>query len=185
MLSKKLVFNAQNEMAQDDSNKQTLALASVALRYPEKTFYLGQVFGDTTTSYKFLWFLALLSHIRRTNDSSLQLPDILAEMTTIAWHPVCLYRLSLGRVDTFQNMIQQVKQKSGLAPNASPETIRKFIEGSSEIRGELEYFKRHVPTRFLTPWFAEKLRGIQDHRRDRLIEELAKQTQQTSFATPY
>ena len=172
-------------MAQDNSSTQTPALASVALRYPEKTFYLGQVFGDTTTSYKFLWFLALLSLIRRTNDFSLELADILAEMTTIAWHPVCFYRLSLGRLDTFQKMIQQVKQKSGLPPNTSPENIRKFVEGSSETRAELDYFKRHVPTRFLTSWFAEKLRGVQDHRRDRLIEELARQSQQTPFASPY
>lgn len=160
-------------------------LAGVALRYPEKTFYLGQVFRDTTTSYKFLWFLSLLSLIRRTNDCSLRSADILTEMATIAWHPVCLYRLSFGRQDTLQDMILELKRKSGLAADSAPEVIRKFVEGSGEIRASLEYFKRHVPTRFLVPWFAEKLRGVQDHRRDRLIEELAKQSQQTPFVSPY
>lgn len=172
-------------MAQENSDNQPPALAGIALRYPEKTFYLGQVFRDTTTSYKFLWFLALLSLIRRTNECSLRLANVLTEMATIAWHPVCFYRLSLGRLDTLQNMILEIKQRSGLAPNTPPEAIRKFIEKTSEIRASLEYFKRHVPTRFLTPWFVDKLRGVQDHRRDRLIEELAKQSQETPFASPY
>lgn len=37
-----------------------VALAATALRYPEKTFYLGQVFRDTTNSYKLFGFLRSL-----------------------------------------------------------------------------------------------------------------------------
>lgn len=53
-------------MAQDSTTKQIPALAGVALRYPEKTFYLGQVFKDTTNSYKLFWFLAILSLLKRS-----------------------------------------------------------------------------------------------------------------------
>jgi hypothetical protein len=139
----------------------------------------------TTNSYKFLWFLGILSLLRRSEDRSLRLVDIFTEMAAIGWHPVCLFRLSLGRQDTLQDVILEIKQESGLQPNAAPEAIRKFVGASSEAKTRLEYFKRHVPTRFLTPWFADKLHGEQDFRRDRQIEELAKQSQQTPFASPY
>ena len=60
-------------MAQDSTTNQTSALAGVALRYPEKTFYLGQVFKDTTNSYKLFWFLAILSLLKRGEDRSFRL----------------------------------------------------------------------------------------------------------------
>jgi hypothetical protein len=40
-------------------------------------------------------------------------------------------------------------------------------------------------TRFLAPWFADKLRGVEDSRRAGLIRVLAKESQGTPFATPY
>src|SRR5437660_3972580 len=101
-------------MAQDSATNQTLALAGVVLRYPEKTFYLGQVFNDTTNSYKLVWFLAILSLLKRSEECSLRLADIFTEMAVAAWHPVCLYRLSLGRQDKLQEVISEIKQKSAL-----------------------------------------------------------------------
>src|SRR5437868_467166 len=82
-------------MAQDSSKNQPPALAGIALRYPDKTFLLGQVFRDTTNSYKLVWFLAILSLLKRTNECSFSLTDIFTEMAVAAWHPVCLFRLSL------------------------------------------------------------------------------------------
>ena len=117
-------------------------LTGVVQRYPEKTFYLSQVFNDTTNSYKLFWFLAILSLIRRTATRSLSLPGIFTEMAVIAWHPVCLYRLSLGRQDKLQEVVLQIKQESGLLPNAVPETVREFVEGSPNARKMLEFFNR-------------------------------------------
>ncbi|MCX6902421.1 MAG: hypothetical protein NTW03_02845 [Verrucomicrobia bacterium] len=172
-------------MADDGTTNEATALAGVALRYPEKTFYLGQVFNDTATSYKFLWFLALLSLLRRPGDKSILLSEIFTEMAAIAWHPVCLYRLSLGRQDTIQAVILSIREKSELKPDADETSIRRFVKSSPETKEALEYFKRHVPTRFLTPWFADKLRGVADHRRDGLIERLARESQRTPLACPY
>ena len=70
-------------MAQDSATNQTLALAGVVLRYPEKTFYLGQVFNDTTNSYKLFWFLAILSLLKRSEERSFRLTDIFTEMASL------------------------------------------------------------------------------------------------------
>jgi len=160
-------------------------LEALANRYPEKTFYLGQVFNDTTNSYKLVWFLAILSLLHRSENRAFPLASIFTEMATVAWHPVCLFRLSLGRQDRLQNAVQDIHRQSHLQPNATPESIRGFVEGSAEAGARLDFFKRYVPTRFLAPWFADRLRGEQDFRRERQIAALAKDSQATPFASPY
>lgn len=173
-------------MAQDSAKNKTPALTGVSLSYPEKTFYLGQVFKDTTNSYKLVWFLAILSLMKRSEERSLRLADMFTEMAVAAWHPVCLYRLSLGRQDKLQDVIQEIQKSSGLQPNATPEAIRKFVAGSTEAQAKLEFFKRYVPTRFLTPWFADTLRVERDDAaRTREIQTMANESQTTSFASLY
>jgi hypothetical protein len=172
-------------MAQDSATDQMFALTGVALRYPEKTFYLGQVFKDTTNSYKLFWFLSILSLLKRSEELSFRFVDIFTEMAVAAWHPVCLFRLSLGRQDKLQNVILEFQKRSVLTPNANPEAIRKFV-GSADAQAKLEYLKHYVPTRFLTPWFVDKLHGERDEAaRTRKIQAMAKESQKTPFASLY
>lgn len=168
------------------TQKSQQPLAGIALRYPEKTFYLGQVFNDTTNSYKLFWFLSILSLLKRSEEFSFRFADIFTEMAVAAWHPVCLFRLSLGRQDKLQEVILEFQKQSGLPPNAPSEAIRKFVKGSTDAQIKLEYFRRYVPTRFLAPWFADKLGGERDDLvRTRDIQAMAKESQNTPFASLY
>jgi hypothetical protein len=143
------------------------------------------VFNDTTNSYKLVWFLAILSLLRRGKSRVLPLSGILAEMVAVAWHPVCLFRLSLGRQDKLQSAVLEIRRQSQLPPNAPYDAIRNFVDGSADAQAQLDCFKRYVPTRFLAPWFADKLRGGEDFRRERQIEAFAKASQATPFASLY
>ncbi|HRT08758.1 MAG TPA: HNH endonuclease domain-containing protein [Candidatus Paceibacterota bacterium] len=160
-------------------------LKELSHRYPEKTFYLGQVFSDTTTSYKFVWFLALLSQLRRTKQGDIPLADLLSEMATIAWHPVCFFRLSLGLRDKLQRVVLNIRGHSFLPPDAEPEAIRKFVAGSPQVQEALTHFRRYVPTRFLSPWFKDELEGRKDSDKDRLIAQLAQASQNGPLPAPY
>jgi hypothetical protein len=161
-------------------------LNKISLRYPEKTFFLGQVFNNTTNSYKLFWFLGLLNIIKHGRRTTFPLNDVFREMVITAWHPVCFYRLSLGRQDKLQDVILEIKHDSGLHPNAELTDIRKYLDSSNKIQVRLEDFSRYVPTRFLTPWFSDQLRGIHnDSHRTRQIELLAIESQNTPFACPY
>lgn len=173
-------------VAHDSAMNQPPALAGVALRYPGKTFFLGRVFKDTTNSYKFVWFFAILSLLKRDNVQSLRLAEIFTEMAVTAWHPVCLYRLSLGRQDKLQDVILEIQRVSGLGPNATPDAIRKFVDSSARAQAKLEFFKRYVTTRFLSPWFAEKLGPERNElTRTREIQKMASESQKTPFPSPY
>jgi hypothetical protein len=181
-----LGIGSPQAMVQDDATNQPPALAGVALRYPEKTFFLGQVFKDTTNSYKLFWFLAILSLLKRGNAQSLRLTDIFMEMAVVAWHPVCLYRLSLGRQDKLQDVVLEIQKVSGLPPNATPESVHKFVESSTAAQRKLDCFKRYVPTRFLSPWFLEKLGPERNElTRTREIQEMAFESQKRPIASPY
>ncbi len=160
-------------------------LDGLSNRYPEKTFYLGQVFNHTTTSYKLLWFLGLLSLLQRRRSETLPLADILTEMATTGWHAVCLYRLTLGRQDKFQHAILEIQAASKLSPDAKAADVRKFLAASSSARAQLDDFRRYVPTRFLAPWFKDKLTGRKDSETDRLIAQLARASQTGPLPTPY
>jgi len=160
-------------------------LAGLTVRYPEKTFYLGQVFNDTTNSYKLLWFLGLLSLLQRPRSETFPLADILTEMATAAWHPVCLYRLTLGRQDKLQHAILEIQAASKLSPDAKAGEVRKFVAASPSARAHLDDFRRYVPTRFLSPWFKERLSGRKDSEKDLLIAQLAQASQTCPLPTPY
>jgi hypothetical protein len=172
-------------MAQDRDMTPPPELNAIAIRYPEKTFYLGQVFNNTTNCYKLVWLLALLSLLERDAAMSLRLTAIFNEMAVIGWHPVCLYRLSLGRQDSLQNVVLEIREACGLAPNARPEAIRRVIEGNLAAQANLNFLKNYVPTRFLTPWFTTQLQGMPDTRKDAAIKKLASDSQGTTFASMY
>ena len=172
-------------MAQDKNMTPPPELNAIAMRYPEKTFYLGQAFNNTTNCYKLVWLLALLSLLERDAAMSLRLTAIFNEMAVIGWHPVCLYRLSLGRQDSLQNVVLEIREACGLAPNARPEAIRRVIEGNPAAQANLNFLKNYVPTRFLTPWFTTQLQGMPDTRRDAAIKKLASDSQGTALASMY
>ncbi|MCH7226299.1 HNH endonuclease domain-containing protein [Haloferula sp. A504] len=154
--------------------------------FPEETHYLGQVFNNTTNSYKLFWFLSIVEIVSRNASERLPLNEIFAEMVVSAWHPVSLFRLSLGRQDKLQDLVQEVQLESGLANDAKPTEVRKWILASNSISAKLDFFRRYVPTRFLTPWFGAELSGVRDDlKRTKLIVEQAALSQRQSPSAPY
>ena len=160
-------------------------LHSLKNRFPKKTYYLGQVFRNTTNSYKILWFLAILSILKRTDQIVIKLEDIFIEMLSLAWHPVCFYRLSLGKQDKLQDAVLAIQSQSNLPLDASPTTIRKTIGLDYKIYNFLNFLDQYVPMRFLSPWFSKQLKGKKDHEKNSLIKILARQSQESAMPTPY
>lgn len=78
-----------------------------------------------------------------------------------------------------------LKKEAGLENAALPETIRPMVKASISARDGLQSLTSLVPTRFLSPWFATELRGVDGHVRTRRIQELAAQSQLSSNPSPY
>ena len=153
--------------------------------FPEKTGRLATVFRNTTTSYKLVWFLAIMNILERKCEPAIRLHDIFREMIAVVWHPVCLYRLFLGKLDRLQNAAGEISRVTGLSAVSDIYSVRNCIHSFPTVSKKLSFIAAYVPTRFLSPWFAKQLRGRKDHEKDGLIRRLAAESQQYSISSPY
>jgi len=56
---------------------------------------LMSVFNDTTNSYKFYWFLAILDEIKNKKNIEISIQELCYKMLTEVWYPLNFYRLSV------------------------------------------------------------------------------------------
>jgi hypothetical protein len=67
---------------------------------------LARVFNDTTNSYKFYWFLAILDSLETSNGGRLLKADLSLKMVANVWYPLNYYKLSFGVQDQFSAVAQ-------------------------------------------------------------------------------
>jgi HNH endonuclease len=140
---------------------------------PANTHIFGRTLDDATNSYKFFWLQALLWTVEYQPATVVSLRDLVVEMVVAAWHPVTLYKLSLGPRDMLQRAVTQIHAVSGL-PSAAPAVkVRKAVLETPSLGNLASELTRFVPFRFITPWFKNELRGLRDDQHNRRIRELA------------
>ena len=131
---------------------------------------LSRLFEDTTNSYKHLFFEALLASFRERSfeERFFSLNDLSIGMLTVAWHPVRVYRLSLGVRDQVSTILAQVE----LGDNG-PIPSRRLKVALSARNLDCRPLMRWVPYRLIAPFFSHQLRGVPDHHRNSLIRSLS------------
>jgi len=104
-------------------------------KWPNKTATLSRVFDDTAASYKFFWFLGILT-LMESGQKLIQ-DEVVAEMIVSAWSPVCFYRLSLGLQDKLQDAVKELQLLTTLQNDAKPEAVRKALVSEPALRKTL------------------------------------------------
>ena len=141
---------------------------------------LLRLFHNTTTSYKYVFFMAMLKILTNTRFSQahLQVKDIVAQMLTIAYYPYRYFKLSFGLVDSIGLKLDKIEQRwhasfahdnPFLFSSQEANLVRLFLL-DDEI---LDQTVRYVPYRLLSPFFSQFLGGIPDSKRNGLIEQFA------------
>lgn len=159
-----------------------------------RTQALNRVFDNTSASYKFFWFLAVLE-LARTTGGCLPFEDVFVEMAAQAWHPVNLFRLSFDTKDTDEKCIDQLqgvlrkiaaeeaKVADGLRPNSSLMEVRLRLRAR---KSDLRFLGNLVPMRFLSPFVSHLIpRGIPRHRINTEIIRVADDLKVGEDAAPY
>jgi hypothetical protein len=115
---------------------------------------LAGCFNNTSATYKFYWFLAVLGRVELGETRVLK-RDLFTEMVGHAWYTVNYFRVSFGKQDKLQEAIQLIKSLEGLTVDAGRDEIFKRLAVSQNrtTLKELRYFNGEVPHRFLSPWF--------------------------------
>jgi hypothetical protein len=115
---------------------------------------LAASFNRTSATYKFYWFLALLSKVE-LGMTTISKKDLFVEMVAHSWFTINYFHVSFGKQDKLQFAIERIRALEGLTIDANRDQIVKQLSNSNrkETIRELNYFNSEVPHRFLSPWF--------------------------------
>lgn len=148
---------------------------------------LASVFNETTNSYKFYWFLAILDELSETGQSSLRMRNLSLRMLALVWYPLDYFKLSFGKQDGFKKLADFLStcieiDNRPSAPGLFEQITQKLTGTDLKLLNpELDTLLRWVPYRFIRPFFTVELSCEKDHKVNGRIAELAS----TSSHAPY
>lgn len=145
---------------------------------------LSAAFQNTTNSYKFYWFLALLDHVQKNEGRIHRVDSLKSNMIASIWYPASYFQLSFGKQDQLTRITQMLDIGPANLKDVRHEHLMDKIvfrqQESSDFAKAFRSLGRYVPYRFLEPFFRTELRGKQDSHKNSLITELSEQ----SFTPP-
>ena len=119
------------------------------------TAKLNGVFANKTTSYKYFWFMAIISLAKERSTLSLSLRAILIRMVAISWNIILRREVILGKQDMLRKYINDIVRKTSLGKQSSEKNIEEYLNEhyhDMDIDSILEPLLKNVPYRFLSPW---------------------------------
>ena len=112
-----------------------------------------EVFKNVSTSYKFFWFMSILSIIKRKQHITISLHEMVAEMLSIVWPIIFEYNLDLGKTDSLKSITRSLSKIAPLGEKSSPNIVRQYInEHYDRVKKSVSPLLENVPYRFLSPW---------------------------------
>ena len=152
---------------------------------------LSKAFENTSSSYKFYWFLSLLDHIALTNDPEISYEELSMNMLALVWYPLDFYKLSFGRDDSFKRLAEEVTSHLNIDNSINSPSLLNQLQANLSIKIQKKLsknitgiLKRYVAHRFIRPFFDESLRGKNDSKIKSRIELLAQNEDRLNIA-PY
>jgi hypothetical protein len=127
--------------------------------------HLASVFENTTNSYKFYWFWAVLDLLKEGEQrTEIPFQDILIKMISLSWYTVNYYKLSFGVQDKLSRSIKFIIEHTDLNEDSPKKEIEEtlqqlLIEKNKGIKKSIDDLGRYVPYRFIRPFFALELKG--------------------------
>ncbi len=116
---------------------------------------LGKIFNNTVATYKYFWFVSILQIHAKSENSKIDVWDIVIRMVANAWYPIHYFRLSFGKSDSLFNIVMEIQRITQIPIDANADTIIDGINNrmdDREIKRQLNILTLNVPYRFLRPW---------------------------------
>jgi transcriptional regulator with XRE-family HTH domain len=127
---------------------------------------LSRLFSDTTTSYKFLFFISLLDILKRRQFdvlSPISFQEIIVEMLANAWYPHTYFKLSFGSQDKIAQKLDslalEITEPILKFTDTNKKLLRKTI-ASQNLKDVISHLKKYVPFRLIIPFLEHELEGI-------------------------
>ncbi len=122
---------------------------------PINTKLLDTVFDKKATSYKYFWFLSIMSLTKETNSLTLSYKDIIIRMAAMAWPIIFDYEIELGKTDMLPSYLKDIVKCTKLIKGATSNVVESYLKQHYTSQGVdkiLWPLTKNVPYRFLSPW---------------------------------
>lgn len=114
---------------------------------------LAGIFSNTTATYKFYWFVAMLDILVKERKTRMSFWEIIAGMVSESWYPIHYFKLSFGKSDSLFKQSLDIQQEFQISIESDKEKTKKFLlEHLDDTKNFLRVFSINVPYRFLSPW---------------------------------
>ncbi len=132
--------------------------------------------GIMAASYKAFWLKGIIEEVVHNDRAVIPFEAIVNRMIVNAWFPIVKFRLSFGYSDKLGETIDYINRTYGFGPEIKKDRLFRELEFSEELLADRELRKRKknffnlVPYRLISPFFRDRLRGLPDWEKNRLIE---------------
>lgn len=116
---------------------------------------LDKIFDKKSTTYKYFWFLAIISLAKEKKSLTISYKDIVIRMAAMAWPIVFDYEIDFGTGDMIPKYLNDIIKQSPLTKNIPSKVVEAYLNVYYESEGIgkiLEPLLKNVPYRFLSPW---------------------------------
>lgn len=127
----------------------------VKKKEPIDTNKLKKIFDNTVTSYKYFWFMAIISLAKEKGTLLISYKDIMIRMAAIAWPMIMVDDIKLGERDMMSKYLKEIHRKTSLTSNSPSSAVNNFLTQNYfnyQIKPILSPLLKNVPYRFLSPW---------------------------------
>ncbi len=114
---------------------------------------LFSTFNRKSTSYKYFWFLSILSLIKENLGCEIPYKDISVKMISLAW-PYVSKGVDFGKTDKLKELVSYIIANTSLSLQDTSDRVFEYLVTikNSEIYNKLFVLMQNVPYRFLSPW---------------------------------
>jgi len=116
---------------------------------------LAGIFNNTSATYKFYWFVALMEIVVKEQKTKISFWEIIAGMIAESWYPIHYFKLSFGKSDSLYMQSMALQQELNIPIDADKKKIKQLLIDNINdihIKSLLRVFSLNVPYRFLSPW---------------------------------
>ena len=111
------------------------------------------IFSNTTATYKFYWFVAMLDIVVKERKTRISFWEIIAGMVAESWYPIHYFKLSFGKSDSLFDKSLEIQNAFQISIESDKDKIKKYLlDNLNGTKKFLRVFTLNVPYRFLSPW---------------------------------
>ncbi len=116
---------------------------------------IKEIYDKKATTYKYFWFMAIITLAKEKKQLMLSYQDILIRMVVLAWPIIFEYEIDFGKQDKLKDYLNEIVKKTSLIKTASNGVVNRYLKQhytSQGIDKILTPLLKNVPYRFLSPW---------------------------------